>query len=40
MFGVEPQRSPCGHLLGVSVTCTNKTQALLLSPIFFVSGLQ
>jgi len=44
MFGVKPLRSHCGHLLGVSLTCTNKHKVkagpLLLSPISFVSGLQ
>ena len=29
MFGVEPLRSPCGHMLGVSLTCTNTSVAAI-----------
>jgi len=39
MFGVEPLRSPRGHLLGVSLTCTNKHKGCCYL-LFFVSGLQ
>jgi len=43
MFCVKPLRSHCGHLSKVSVICTRlykQTQALVLSLVFFVFGLQ